>query len=121
MQNSPFPVAYVRFALLKLQKQNSSTPRGFFLKSLVQLPIMPQAIERGEAKLVVVAKDVSPPEIVMHLPLIAKEKGVLCVEIPSKEELGSAAGIGVPTVSVAIVDEGEAKSLIKEIVEKAKK
>jgi len=80
-----------------------------------------KAIEKGNVKLVVVAKDVSPPEIVMHLPLLAKEKGVLCVEIPSKEELGSAAGIGVPTVSVAIIDEGEAKSLVKEIVEKAKK
>ena len=80
-----------------------------------------KAVEKGTAKLVVVAKDVSPPEIVMHLPMIAKEKGIACVEVPSKEELGSAAGINVPTVSVAIVDEGEAKALIKEIAEKVKK
>jgi large subunit ribosomal protein L7Ae len=80
-----------------------------------------KSVEKGNAKLVVVAKDVSPPEIVMHLPMISKEKGILCVEVPSKEELGSAAGINVPTVSVAIVDEGEAKSLLKEIAEKAKK
>ncbi|MBI4439060.1 50S ribosomal protein L7ae [Candidatus Woesearchaeota archaeon] len=75
-----------------------------------------KAIERGQAKLVVVATDVSPKEIVMHLPLLAKEKGVPCAEVSSKEELGAAAGLGLPTSSVAIVQEGNAKDLIKEIV-----
>jgi len=42
------------------------------------------------------------------------------VQVPSKEELGAAAGIDVPTGSVAIVQEGEAKQLIKEITEKMK-
>ncbi|MBW2982112.1 50S ribosomal protein L7Ae [Candidatus Woesearchaeota archaeon] len=79
-----------------------------------------KAVERGTAKLVAVAKDASPPEIVMHIPLLSEEKGILCVEIPSKEALGASAGIDVPTASVAIVQEGEAKKLIKEIVEKNK-
>ena len=79
-----------------------------------------KAIERGVAKLVVYAKDVSPPEITMHLPLLAKEKGVAVVEVPSKEELGTAAGLNVPAVSVAIVTEGEAKAIIKEIAEELK-
>lgn len=74
-------------------------------------------IERGEAKLVVIAKDVTPPEIVMHLPLLAKEKGIPAVEVKSKEELGAAAGIDRATVAVAIVQEGEAKNLIKAINE----
>ncbi len=77
-----------------------------------------KAIERGTAKLVVYAKDVNPPEIVMHLPLLAKEKGVPCVEVPSKEDLGAAAGISVGTGSVTIVQEGEAKSIIKQIAAK---
>ncbi len=74
-----------------------------------------KALEKGEAKLVVVAKDVNPPEIVMHLPLLAKEKSILCAEAPSREELGAAAGIDVPTTAVAIVQEGEAKKLIKQL------
>ena len=36
-----------------------------------------KAIEKGTAKLVVIAKNVNPPEITMHLPLLSKEKGVL--------------------------------------------
>ena len=71
-----------------------------------------KAIERGVAKLVVVAKDVQPAEVIMHLPLLAKEKGVPCVEVPSKEQLGAAAGLTVSTGAIAIIVEGEAKKII---------
>ncbi len=77
-----------------------------------------KAIERGVAKLVVYAKDVSPPEVVMHLPLLCKEKGITCVEVPSKEELGAAAGLQVATTSVAIVEPGEAAAILKELTSK---
>ncbi|MFH1072377.1 MAG: ribosomal L7Ae/L30e/S12e/Gadd45 family protein [Nanoarchaeota archaeon] len=72
-------------------------------------------IEKGLAKLVITAKDVNPKEIVMHIPLLSKEKGIPCVEVPSKEELGAAAGLPVGCACVAIVNEGEAAELIKEI------
>ncbi|MFH0869805.1 MAG: ribosomal L7Ae/L30e/S12e/Gadd45 family protein [archaeon] len=74
-----------------------------------------KAIEKDKAKLVVYAKDISPPEIIMHLPLLAKEKGIPCIEVPKKDELGAAAGLKVGTASVAIVKEGDAKDLIKEL------
>jgi len=74
-----------------------------------------KSVEKGQALLVAIAKDASPPEIVMHLPVLCKEKGIPCVEVPTKEELGVSSGIGVPTASVAIVKEGDAKNLLKEI------
>ena len=80
-----------------------------------------KAIERGKAKFVAVAKDVNPPEIVMHIPALCKEKGIKCVEVPSREELGAASGISVPTVSVAIVEEGDAKALVKALLEELEK
>ncbi len=73
-----------------------------------------KAIERGQAKLVVYAKDITPPEIIMHIPLLCKEKKIPCVEVPSKEELGAAAGLALGTSSVAIVELGEASQLVKE-------
>ncbi|MBA3063970.1 50S ribosomal protein L7ae [Candidatus Woesearchaeota archaeon] len=79
-----------------------------------------KAIEKGMAKLVAIAKNVNPPEITMHIPLLSKEKDVLCVEVPSKEELGAAADISVGTASIAIVEEGEAKNIVKEIIKKLK-
>ena len=72
-----------------------------------------KAIEKGTAKLVVYAADVSPKEVVMHFPLLCKEKNVKCIAVSKKEDLGAAAGLPVPTAAVAIVKEGEAKSAIE--------
>ena len=79
-----------------------------------------KAIDRGIAKLVVLAEDVTPPEILMHLPLLCDEKKIPYVYVPSKVELGKMCGIEVPTSSIAIVQEGDAKKLIAEIAENAK-
>ena len=74
-----------------------------------------KSIERGTAKLVAIAKDVSPPEVLMHLPLLAKEKSIPLVQVEKKEELGAAAGLSVATAAVAVTQEGDAKHIIKEI------
>ena len=74
-----------------------------------------KAIERAIAKLVVIAEDVEPPEVVAHLPILCEERKAPCVFVPSKEKLGSAVGIDVPAASACIVKEGDADTLIKEI------
>lgn len=68
-----------------------------------------KAIERGTAKLVVFASDVEPKEIVQHLPLLCKEKGIKCAEVDSRQKLGIAVGIQVPASSVAIIESGDAE------------
>ena len=72
-------------------------------------------IERGQAKFVAVAKDVSPQEILMHIPPLCEEKSVPFVVVPHKEELGAAAGLHVATTAVAIIKEGDSKDIIKKI------
>lgn len=79
-----------------------------------------KAIERGVAKIVLAAKDVNPPEVIMHLSPLCQEKNIPLVEVPSKEELGTAAGLAVSTAAVAVVDEGEGKKLLKDILLKLK-
>lgn len=74
-----------------------------------------KAIEKGNAKLVAIAKDVNPPEVVMHIPLLCDEKNIKCYEVSTKEELGAAAGLEVGTSAVAIVNEGEAKKLVESL------
>jgi len=75
-----------------------------------------KAVERGQAKLVVIAEDVDPPEIVAHLPLLCDEKKIPYVYVPSKQKLGQAAGIEVAAASVAVIDVGGAKDLVDEII-----
>ncbi|RLF05805.1 MAG: 50S ribosomal protein L7ae [Thermoprotei archaeon] len=75
-----------------------------------------KAVERGLAKLVLIAEDVDPPEIVAHLPLLCDEKKVPYVYVPSKQKLGKAAGLEVNAASACIIDPGKAKDLVDEII-----
>lgn len=67
-----------------------------------------KAIERGTAKFVAYAADVDPKEIVQHIPLICKEKGIACEEVDSKQKLGIAIGLSIACSSVAVIDAGDA-------------
>ena len=80
-----------------------------------------KTIERGAAKLVLVAGDVNPPEVVMHLEPLCKEKDTICIKVPNREELGAAAGLNIPTSSIAIVEAGDSDAVIKEIANLEKK
>jgi len=80
-----------------------------------------KAVERGIAKLVLIAEDVDPPEVVAHLPLLCEEKKVPYVYVPSKKRLGEAAGIEVQAASAVIIEPGEAQSLVNEIIEEVNK
>jgi len=75
-----------------------------------------KAVERAQAKLVVIAEDVDPPEVVAHLPLLCEERKIPYVFVPSKEKLGTAVGIDVPAASACIAKEGDATGLVKEII-----
>ena len=74
-----------------------------------------KSIERGEAKLVVFAEDVSPPEIVMHLPPLCEEKKIPFVYISKQNDIGAASGLEVGSTAAAIVKPGKAKDLIDEV------
>jgi len=74
-----------------------------------------KAIERGTSKLVVIAEDVEPPEVVAHLPIICEEQGASYVYVPSKQELGKALGIDVTSAAAAILDPGDAQHIIDEV------
>jgi large subunit ribosomal protein L7Ae len=74
-----------------------------------------KAIERASAKLVVIAEDVDPPEVVAHLPLLCDERKIPYLFVPNKEKIGTAIGIDVPAAAASIVKEGDAAGLVKEI------
>lgn len=75
-----------------------------------------KAIERGLARLVLIAEDVDPPEIVAHLPLLCEEKGVPYIYVPSKERLGKAAGIETSAASAVIIEPGQAAAELEALV-----
>lgn len=75
-----------------------------------------KAIERGISKLIVIAEDVEPPEVVAHLPIICDEQKAAYAFVPNKQELGKALGIDVTSAAAAILDAGDAKHIVDEVV-----
>jgi len=75
-----------------------------------------KAIERGISKLIIIAEDVEPPEVVAHLPLICEEQKAAYAFVPNKQELGKALGIEVTSAAAAILDAGDAQHIIDEVV-----
>ena len=78
-----------------------------------------KSIERNEADLVVIAGNVSPEEIVMHLPALSEDKDIPYTFVPDKEELGIAAGINVQAAAIAVTSTGSAEEDIEDVASKA--
>jgi ribosomal protein eL8 len=77
-----------------------------------------KTIERGQAKLVVIAGDVDPAEIVLHLPGLCEEKNAPFLFVNEKKALGKAAGLSVGTSAVAISKAGAAEGALKLVLER---
>jgi len=75
-----------------------------------------KAIERTQAKLVIIAENVEPPEVVAHLPILCEERKIPYVFVAEKEKIGSAIGIDVPAAAACITEAGDAAGLLKEIL-----
>ncbi len=103
----PKEVADAAYEALQLATQTGSVRKGTNETT--------KAIERAQAKLVVIAEDVDPPEVVAHLPIICEERKIPYVFVLNKQKIGSATGIDVSAAAACIVDLGDAASLVREI------
>jgi len=115
------PKAYVKFEtpkdlndkilqLIEAAKNNGKLRRGTNETT--------KAVEKGQVQLVVMAEDVEPEEILMHIPVLCEEKKIPYCYVASKQELGRASGIDVPTAALGVADAGDGKDLLKEVLKK---
>ncbi|KAI5962566.1 NHP2 [Candida pseudojiufengensis] len=65
-----------------------------------------KALRKGEKGLVIIAGDISPADVISHIPVLCEDNGVSYIFIPSKEDLGSAGATKRPTSCVMIVPGG---------------
>lgn len=78
-----------------------------------------KAVERGVAKLVLIAEDVDPPQIVAHLPILCDERKIPYLFVPSKLDLGKSSGIDVGSAAISIIEPGDAVATLAELVKAA--
>ena len=82
-----------------------------------------KTLNRGISDLIVIAADVKPLEIVLHLPLLCEDKNVPYVFVESQRLLGRACGVSRPVIAASILNNTseelkETISKLKEEVEK---
>lgn len=74
-----------------------------------------KAIERGIAKIVIIAEDVEPPQVVAHLPILCDERKIPYLYVPSKLELGKSAGLDVGSAAISVVEPGDGTQSLREL------
>ena len=75
-----------------------------------------KSVERGLATFVVLAEDVEPEEVVVHIPKLCEQKKIAYSYVPKKVDLGKAIGMNVPCAAVAIETQGSASNAIKDVI-----
>lgn len=68
-----------------------------------------KSLRKGDKGLVIIAGDISPADVISHIPVLCEDSKVPYVFIPSKEDLGSAGATKRPT-SVVFVVPGSGKT-----------
>ena len=76
-----------------------------------------KSVERNIARIVVIAEDVDPPEVVAHLPILCDEQKIPYAFVPSQQELGKSLGMETRSAAAAILDAGDAKNIIEQVIE----
>jgi large subunit ribosomal protein L7Ae len=108
----PKEVAEAAYEALKIARETGKIRKGTNETT--------KTIERGKAKLVLIAENVIPPEVVAHLPLLCDERKAAYVYVPEKQRIGEALGLTVGSAAAAIEETGDADKLVAEIIEKLK-
>lgn len=76
-----------------------------------------KSIERGTGKLIIISEDVDPPEVVAHLPILCDEQGVPYAFVPNQQELGKSLGLETKSAAAVILDAGDAKHIVDQVIE----
>ncbi|KAG0255780.1 snoRNA-binding protein [Mortierella polycephala] len=70
-----------------------------------------KGLRKGEKGLVLIAGDISPIDVITHVPVLCEENDVPYVFLPSKEDLGTAGSTKRPTSCVMITLGGKKKDM----------
>ncbi|MCJ1287586.1 RNA binding protein snu13 [Xylographa opegraphella] len=73
-----------------------------------------KTLNRGISEIIILDADTSPLAILLHLPLVAEDKNVPYVYVPSKMALGRACGVSRSVIAASITT-NEASELMGQI------
>ena len=74
-----------------------------------------KALKKDTKGLCIIAGNISPIDVIAHVPILCEEKGVSYVYVPSKEDLGEASQTKRPTSIVLVTCADEFKESYDEL------
>lgn len=83
-----------------------------------------KAVRKGEKGIMLIAGNITPIDVISHLPVLCESNGIPYIYVPSKEELGIAGSTKRPTscILVQLKDKSaEHKEAYDEVVSEIKK
>jgi H/ACA ribonucleoprotein complex subunit 2 len=98
--------------LVKRAAENKCIKRG--VKEVVK------SIRRGQKGVCVIAGNISPIDVITHVPVLCEEADIPYVYVPSKEDLASAGATKRPTCCVLVMTKPSKGELAQEAQEKLK-
>lgn len=110
MTKTPKDITDKALEAVRMAKQNGSVRKG--------INEVTKSLERNLSSLVIIAEDVEPQEVVMHIPTLCEQKKVPLVYAPTKLEIGNAVGISVPCSAVSIEKAGNGEGALRDVVSK---
>lgn len=104
-------MSYIKFKIpdkLKTQIKNALSDIANARDSKIRKGMneVTKSIERSLAKIVVMAEDVSPPEILYHVPLLCEEKKIPYAYLSTKKNLGNAVKLNIGASAIAVENAG---------------
>mmetsp|Transcript_21297 Transcript_21297/g.65466 ORF Transcript_21297/g.65466 Transcript_21297/m.65466 type:complete len:162 (+) Transcript_21297:914-1399(+) len=97
--------------LVKKASQAKALRRG--VKEVVK------AIRKGASGLCIIAGDISPVDVICHVPVFCEEKSIPYIYVPSKQDLGFAALTKRPTSVVLVSPKSGAAFEHQDLLDKA--
>eukprot|EP01088_Endostelium_zonatum_P016519 TRINITY_DN44_c0_g1_i1.p1 TRINITY_DN44_c0_g1~~TRINITY_DN44_c0_g1_i1.p1 ORF type:complete len:207 (+),score=92.41 TRINITY_DN44_c0_g1_i1:57-623(+) len=97
----------------KVLKLNKEAAKEKALKRGVKEVV--KAIRKREKGICVIAGDISPIDVITHIPILCEEAGIPYIYVPDKEELGLSSGCKRPTSVVLVVPKDSLKGKMKEV------
>ena len=84
----------------KLHKLVKKASQAKFVKRGVKEVV--KALRKGEKGFCIIAGDISPIDVITHLPIMCEDRQVPYLYVPSKHDLGAAASTKRPTSCVLL-------------------
>merc|ERR1712181_109514 len=92
--------------------KKGSKQKGFVRNGLKDVQAR---IRKGETGLVIFAGDVTPIEVMCHMPAVCEEKGLPYVYTPSRQDLGTAMGVKRGCLMMMVREHEDYKELYDEV------